>query len=60
MFIGAHVWNPIHKQKHIDNQRHAIRREFEPVGSTMFKNPLGACWGLLPTLRWVAPGFLPT
>jgi hypothetical protein len=35
------------------NQRRAIRCEFEHVGPTMFKNPLDAGWGLLPTLRWV-------
>ena len=36
------------------NQRRAIRREFEPIGPTMLKNPLDAGWGLLPTLWWVS------
>ena len=35
------------------NQRHEIRREFEPIGPTMLKNLIGAGWGLLPTLQWV-------
>ena len=33
------------------NQRRAIRREFEPVGPIMLKNPLSAGWDLLPTLH---------
>ena len=37
----------------------AIRRDFESVGPTLFKNPLDARWGLLPTLRWVG-SWLPT
>jgi len=36
------------------NQLWAIRCEFELVGPIMFKNPFGAGWGLLPTLRWVS------
>jgi hypothetical protein len=46
-----------------NNQRHAIKREFEPVGLTLLKNPLNARWGLLLTLRrmgsWL-PTYLPT
>jgi hypothetical protein len=34
-------------------KRWAIQREFEHVGSPLFKNPLDARWGLLPTLWWV-------
>ena len=37
----------------LHNQRRAIQYEFEPVGPTLLKNPLGARWGLLLTLRWV-------
>ena len=37
----------------INNQRRAIRHEFESVGPTLLKNPLGAGWGILPTLQWV-------
>ena len=44
----------------INNQRRAIRREFEPVGPTLLKNPLGAGWGLLPTLQWMGFWLLPT
>ena len=33
----------IKEKKH---QRRAIRHEFEPVGPTLFKNPLDAWWGL--------------
>ena len=36
-----------------------IRREFEPVGPTMLKNPLITEWYLLPTLRWMG-SWLPT
>ena len=43
----------------INNQCWAIRREFQPVGPTLLKDPLGACWGLLPSWRWVA-SWLPT
>jgi len=39
------------KRKGKKNQRRVIRHEFEPVGPTMLKNPLGAGWGLLPTLH---------
>ena len=28
-------------------------REFEPVGFTLLKNPLGAGWGVLPNLQRV-------
>ena len=45
--------------KQINNERHAIRREFEPVRPTLLKDPLGAGWALLPTLRWVG-SWLPT
>ena len=31
----------------------AIRRELEPVGPTLFKDPLDTKWGVLPTLRLV-------
>jgi hypothetical protein len=41
------------QRKEKKNQHWAIQREFEPVGSIMLKNPLGAGWGLQPTLRWV-------
>ena len=41
---------PIKEKK---NQHQAIWREFEFVGRTLFKNPLGAGWSLLPTLWWV-------
>ena len=37
----------------INIQRRAIQSDFEPVGPTLRKNPLGVGWGLLPTLRWV-------
>ena len=30
---------------HTYNQYRAIRHEFEPVGHTLLKNPLGAKWG---------------
>ena len=33
--------------------------DFEPIDPTLLKNPLGAGWGLLPTLRWVG-SWLPT
>jgi hypothetical protein len=36
------------------------QREFEPIGPTMLKNPLGGGWVYcLPCGRW-ALGFLPT
>ena len=38
------------KNKSIYNQCGAIRREFEPVGPTLLKTPLGAGRCLLPTL----------
>jgi hypothetical protein len=43
----------------MNNQRRAIRREFESVGLILLKNLLGAGWGLLSTLRWVG-SWLPT
>ena len=46
-------------QLYINNQCPAIWHEFELVGPTMFKNYLGARWGLLPTLQWVG-SWLPT
>ena len=52
------VWLRTHTLP-INNQHQAIWCEFEPVGPTLFKNPLGAGWGLLPTLRWVG-SWLPT
>ena len=35
----------------------AIRHEFEYVGPTPLKDPLGARWALMPTLRWVGSWF---
>jgi hypothetical protein len=49
-------------KKQRNNQYRAIQREFEPIGPTLLKNPLGAGWGLiccLPCSGW-AFGFLPT
>jgi hypothetical protein len=43
----------------VNYQRWAIQREFEPIGSTLLKNPLDARCGLLPNLRWVG-SWLPT
>ena len=40
------------------NQCWVIRREFESIGPTLFKNCLGAGWGLLPALRWVGSWLL--
>ena len=37
----------------------SLRHEFESIGPTLFRNPLGAGWGLLPTLQWVG-SWLPT
>ena len=34
-------------KKEKKKQRQAMRREFEPIGPTMLKNPLGERWGLL-------------
>ena len=42
----------------MNNQRWAIRHEFEPVGPTLLTHPLGAVWGLLPTLWWVGSWLL--
>ena len=53
----------IHAYPYISNQHQAIQRNFEPIGLTLLKNPLGARWGLLSTLRWVAswlPTYLPS
>ena len=47
------------RNKEINNQHRAIRREFQSVGLTLLKNPVGAWWGLLPTLQWVG-SWLPT
>ena len=55
-------WNhlpPLHWDQLINNQHRATRREFELVKPTLLKNPLGAGWGLQPTLRWVG-SWLPT
>jgi len=47
-------------KKQINNQDRAIQREFEPIGPTLLKNPLGAGWVCcLPCSGW-AFGFLPT
>ena len=45
------------ERKEKKNQFWAIQQEFEYVGPTLLKNPLGAVWGLLPTLRWVSSWF---
>ena len=38
-------------------QCQAMRREFESIGPILLKKPLGARWGLLPMLKWVASWF---
>ena len=43
----------MYTKKKKENQRHTIQREFEHVGPTLLKNPLGAGWGVVPTLRGV-------
>ena len=56
-------WSMHLGNKYINDQHWAIRREFEPVGPTVLENPLGARWGLLPTLQWVGswlPTYLPS
>ena len=50
---------PKQLSEQITNQCLAIQYEFELVGSTMLKNPLGVGWGLLHKLRWVG-SWLPT
>ena len=40
----------LYPTSHNNIQRQAIRREYEPVGLILLKDPLGARWGLLPTL----------
>ena len=50
-------------QKHVVWEVHMRGRKHTIVGPILLKNPLGAGWGLLPTLRWVAswfPTYLPT
>ena len=49
------VWNEEEQSptKYIINQCLVIGCESELVGLALFKNALGAGWGLLPTLRWV-------
>ena len=42
--------NQLAQEIQFNNQHRAIRREFESVGPTLLKNPLGAGWRLLPTL----------
>ena len=54
------IENPLVNNSDNDNndiQRRAIRRNFELVGPTLLKDPLGAGWGLLPTLRWMGSWF---
>ena len=36
--------------KNNKKERWAIQHEFGPIGPTQLKNPLGAGWGLQPTL----------
>ena len=40
------------KEKEKKNQCQAIRHVFEPVGPTLFKNPLGAWWMSMWNLKW--------
>jgi hypothetical protein len=39
------------ERKKKKNQRRAIWHEFESIGPTLLKKPLGAGWGLLLTLQ---------
>ena len=62
MLCEIFVWLPIYQRlnSHCElgenqNQNNniqcpAIRREFETVGPTLLKNPLGVGWGVMPTL----------
>ena len=58
-FYGGATSKRPRRNEEKESKLWAIRRRFESVGPTLRKNPLGAGWGLLPTLRWVGC-WLPT